>query len=495
MLHNIKINKGLDTNQAKQGRFISVVLAAGEITARIRLSTGEVMQTGLVSGMAFPVPVGFSSVSFSSPISQQIKVWLGDLPLTYSSSESRMVGAAAIESKAVKVMFGAAKEIIPAQNGRGKVTINAPEPIKIGGVGVGPSSAITVPANTPFEVNTQGAIFGYSENSANTGSVILIPDNGEEFTFKEKMTGFSGRKMTYAPYHDELLFTTSNTISRYKASTGEFIQTISFGAVGDMAAYDNTFEAFKKQGNDFYTFTSKNGQTNLIKYDSITHTIEVTPVVAQGGEVEDFYVDVNSNMSGVLVKINADVFLYHGSLDSFSAYQVPDFGSFDANTLHVSGDTISVYGLQQMIKSTDKGVTFSDVTPIGFNISSIVLNESSGYTYVRTNTNTIKRSSDGETFEDVHQNAANIYVIKTIGDFVYFVGENTFGYSPDNGETWFVKTMEQLTGDGAANSVYSLQLSESGSIFLYDELKGNYRLGGEVKEVGGLDVAIMAEVN
>ena len=66
MLENILINAGLHTEIAKQGKFISVVLAAGTVRARIRKVGGQVLATNLVSGMAFPVPEGFESVAFRS---------------------------------------------------------------------------------------------------------------------------------------------------------------------------------------------------------------------------------------------------------------------------------------------------------------------------------------------------------------------------------------------------------------------------------------------
>ena len=146
MLHNILLQAGIQTEIAKKGKFINVVLAAGEITARIRHIDGGVLETKLISGMAFPVPEGFASVGLTSDVSQQTKVWLGDMPLTYSPSESVVVGSRALSSHGVELYHNQITEILPARNGRGKITLQADKEFHLAGAGGTLNNAIKIPA-------------------------------------------------------------------------------------------------------------------------------------------------------------------------------------------------------------------------------------------------------------------------------------------------------------------------------------------------------------
>mgnify|MGYP003111191479 CR=1 FL=1 len=164
MLHNILLKAGEWNPIAKQGKFINVVLAAGDISARITKLNNQTFETKLVSGMAFPIPDGFQSVAFLSEVSQQTKVWLGDLPLTYSPQESRIVGSSAIESKTVKLYSDKVTEILPAANGRSKSFISGLGDIKVGGVDVDSRKGIPVASGERFEIETQGAIYGFADS-------------------------------------------------------------------------------------------------------------------------------------------------------------------------------------------------------------------------------------------------------------------------------------------------------------------------------------------
>lgn len=498
MLNNIKINAGLYTEKAGTGRHINIVLAAGEIEARVRMSNGETFQTTLISGMSFEVPRGFVAVAFTSDVSQQTKVWLSDLPLTYSSQDSRVVGSSAVESYSKKVMFSTPTELLSAKAGRGKSLISASEDIKIGGVGVSPSSAVNIPANVPFEISTQGALFAYSENPANAGSVVVsIGDTG----FKTSESGVVAQtgQMVYAERDSEFLIISGGTINRYKAADFSFIQSINVGVHGTFPPYDNMNSPMQKSGDDYYSFVSKNGSTSLIKYDSKTKGFTEVNVAATGGEVEDFKVDTANNRSCVLVVLSSGVReLHFGTLDSWSVYAVPDFGSFDATILSMFGaDYIGVYGLQNMIESLDGGVSFSAVKPIGFNLSTVVLEDKqTGFFYTKTNTNLIKRSTDGIVFGDLYQATFNIYSLYVAGGYIYGVGEGGFVYSDDGGETFTNYTFESITGDANKNTLYSVDTSPDGFVYVLDYGSSTvYRLGGESVPVGGLDVAILSEVN
>lgn len=497
MLHNVKIKAGQHTEIAKQGKFINVVLAAGEIEVRIRLNNSQVFQTTLVSGMAFPVPQGFQSVAITSDVSQQTKVWLSDIPLTYTSLDSRVVGASAIESTSAKVQFGTPQQLLPARAGRGKSIINATENIKVGGVNVSPSSAVTIPANTPFEISTQGALFAYSENPANGGNMV-VDEVGGTFGYVDKVTAILNDKLAYCEQDNELLVTNNSYINRYNAADGSLIQAINLGQYGEFAPYDHVFKVLHKHGSDYYAVMSESGNTSLIKYDSVTKGVTETTLLNQGGEIQDARIDVINNRLCALVTVGAEVRLYHGSLTNVQSYTLPSFGSFAPYALGMWGASfIGVYGLQNKVTSTDKGVSFSAVTPIGFNVTSrgIHRDEQTGYLYTYTNTNMIKRSTDGVSFEDVHQSIKNIYAMWIAGGFVYAVGEGFFSYSTDSGASWKVVSLAEVTGDNGLDTMYSIDVAPTGHIYIHSPVNGLYRLGGKSLAVGGLDVAIMSEVN
>lgn len=499
MLHNIKINAGQHTEIAKQGKFINVVLAAGEIEARIRLNNNQTFQTSLVSGMAFPVPQGFQSASFSSDTSQQTKIWLSDLPLTYTSLDSRVVGSNAIESKSAKVAFGSPTQLLAAQAGRGKSIISASEDIKIGGVNVSPSSAVNIPANVPFEISTQGALFAYSDNPANSGGVVVAPENGAFNSVDSGFLSVSG-KVTYCDKDDELLVLSNSSIYRYKATDFSLIQELSVIAHGSFARYDDVSRLMRKRGNDYYSFVSKNGETSLIKYNSETKGITAIKVADAGGTVKNFAIDFDGERSCVLVTLgDGTLQLYHGTLSSWALYVLPDFGVFGAAVVSLVGaDYIAAYGLQNMVESTDNGVTFGAVKPIGHNLSGFVVHDKqTGYYYTKTNTNLIKRSLDGVDFlDDVYQSADNIYTFMAAGGHLYGAGDDVLIYSPDSGATWVRWTLAELTGDDGLNSVYSIDVSPSGFLYVFNYTNREiYRFGGNFELVGGLDVAIMSEVN
>ncbi len=235
MLQNILLKAGEWNSIAKQGKFINVVLAAGDISARITKLNNQTFETKLVSGMAFPVPDGFQSVAFFSEANQQTKIWLGDLPLTYSPINSKLVGSEALSSTQVKSFYNLPLPTVPAKSQRGKVTLQAEKDFFLGGAGIAVGNAIKVSAFERFEVNTQGAIYTYSPDSDD-----LIKTVSELRPLKVPTVndiGSTADKPLYNHVTDEVIvFTSASILSRVPRGQVSPVVTIATGLsalVGD----------------------------------------------------------------------------------------------------------------------------------------------------------------------------------------------------------------------------------------------------------------------
>lgn len=163
MLKNILINAGRFTPIATAGNHINIVLAAGEIEIRAELENGSVYSTPAVQGMALELP-RFKSVHVGGKTSQQTKIWVGDIPLSYSPDTQRAVGSNALSSSVVQVFSNSVTEILPAQVGRNKITLNPSKEIYIGGADITLKSGIKLPANAPFTLQTQGAVYAFEKS-------------------------------------------------------------------------------------------------------------------------------------------------------------------------------------------------------------------------------------------------------------------------------------------------------------------------------------------
>jgi hypothetical protein len=219
MLHNVLLKADIQTEMAKQGKFINVVLAAGEINARIRYDDGGVLETKLVSGMAFPVPKGFVSVGFSSDISQQCKIWLGFLPLTYSPNEQKVVGSSSMQSLGVNLFYNQITEILPARSGRGKLTLQADKDFRLGGVGSNLNNSIKIAAGTLFEFSTQGAVFGYSVDTSDLSKVATNLGATPQIDIAADVMNARVDNAIYNPVTDEVITPTVSGYYRLPAST------------------------------------------------------------------------------------------------------------------------------------------------------------------------------------------------------------------------------------------------------------------------------------
>lgn len=485
MLNNIQLNAGLETNQAKQGRYINVVLAAGEIIARIRLSSGEVMQTSLVSGMAFPVPQGFLSVSFSSGISQQIKVWLGDLPLTFTPETSRSVGSSSVESISTQVFSGEASEIIPAKIGRNKLSIMPSKDIFIGGVGVGVKNGIKIKANEVFNLSTQSSIYAFEVSGqyppSHTSKVTPFDLSGAE------------------------LVSGTNPVSGFVLSSDNLsaITMTSFGAFYLMRLSDWNEQAIIPTDNtkgaivgyylgdykDDVVFTSRHNSNGAFWCKINKNTREfsahnINTIGASRCEHFDFYGDS-------CVTVDGSNYLYYSD----------DSGVTWNKSALSTGLTGVTYGIQTnsegrvyvahsgaIAYTDDKGDNWSSVSaPAAISGEhAITIDKSNDKLFVSTVTGVYSTNDSGTTWVHELSIAGLTGVVSRLGT-VFAVSDESVALKSDS-ENWLTYSLPNgKASRGAA-------ISGAGFVFA-GYASETLIIKGSTVSVGGVDVAVMAEVN
>ena len=165
MLFDLKLSNGFWNQVNREARHINIVLAAGEIQVRFVSKKGANYQTKMVQGMALELPK-FDRVEIKGETDQQIKVWVSDVPLSYSPDSSRQVGSNALRSSVGYVYSGYPHALLPAEIGRNKVTLTPQQDIYIGGTNLNTKNGVLLKAGQVFNLATQGAVYAL-ETSGN----------------------------------------------------------------------------------------------------------------------------------------------------------------------------------------------------------------------------------------------------------------------------------------------------------------------------------------
>jgi len=490
MLHNILLSADLSTEITKQGKFVNVVLAAGEITARIRMMDDSTLETKLVSGMAFPVLQGYKSVSFVSDVDQQTKIWLGDLPLTYSPLDSKLVGSSAVSSISGQVFSGENSLLLPAKVGRNKVTISPSKDIFLGGVGLSPESAIKIMANTIFSLNTQGAVYAY-EDSGNYKKTYTASFNESDLVLSKDLTT-TNPFQTIAKNNSgtEFLCTeaSSTTLFRMALDDLSLLGTVAIGR--SVVGYYNVV-----QDGYLYMSTANGVEGYLTAVDLTDYTVSHTLIdPLKSFERFDFYgskkvfVD-RSNAAPYSVYFDAGAGEGIVSVSGITGVSGYCYAAIITNT----GKIIASF-LNNFAVSTDNGATWSvSLTPgTSLGEKQMTVDRKTGNIFFLSSTSVLYRSTDDGVSWGVMPISLNIAqaVISNQGTIVA-TGYNLF-VSMDSGGSWI-----EADSTGVAPSIRGAVVGK-GEIFTVKK-SGAVRtvsaFTGDVVEVGGLPVAIMQEVN
>jgi hypothetical protein len=518
MLHNILLNAGLYTEIAKQGKFINVILAAGEVTARIRLLDDSMLETGVVSGMAFPIPQGYKSISFLSDVSQQTQIWLGNIPLTYSPIDAKVVGSNSVSSTVASAFFGSASQVLPAKVGRGKVVMSALHDFYVGGVGLVPDSAIPVKAGETFEVNTQGAIYAYTDNVAHS-------------------------KVSKIDFDEIVIETTP-----FPLGNGDSIQAVSgVGVDGyEDAAYSsypelkrfvfstNQFEAIQTQEPVIYRAGSTASENNLyvaMGYSAVSQTELWMTVIDMGNGdaaqimVKDFPsllapnpfdYTTDGEICYFSVRVSTGVYeCYCVNLDGSNLRQLtmPDgYGAPVRGSYFLSDGSLIVSDSVNMYVSNDMGVSWAQTNPFpfGFELGSNLCKREKGTDRLfrvvdraPSQVDTIYMTEDkGQTwtsFADIWHVSAFEVVDNSLycwsagvsqgihPDLVFGETYAAFNYRPDGGN------MRTVINDNYV-ICEALAIGTNGSLYIFDGYS-NMRIRGVPVFSGGLPIAVMSEEN
>ncbi len=487
MLHDIKINAGKHTQIAKQGKFINVVLAAGEIEARIAMNGGQTFQTTLVSGMAFPVPQGFISASFSSNISQQTKVWLSDIPLNYSPMDSKIIGSSALASETVKTFYGSPTTLLSAKSGRGKVTIYPASDLFVGGVGLTATNAIKIPAGQSFSIATQGEIMAFTDNPVFSPVVASSVKNGAQVAIDE-VIGIYPYRAAAAPTMsaDSSVYVVdfNDGVRRLNLRTNAITAVASGAPCNDGQLSDGSlFQNVTRVGNDLSLLTINMDTNKITEEFLLTNPASLNGITWLSQNIGKLFFSVWD--SG-----NND--FYYGAKDSLKIVSKPVAGV--PYFCWILSDGSLVVGFDGgTYLSVDSGVTWSVSAgyPAGFKIAPGLwkMDKSDDSLYVVSNSRTINRSIDkGRTWQPVYTTADNITAYEVAAGILSISAAGAF-------EQYNIITEESvIIAYGEVIGAKTVVNTADGRVFIGDS-GGFAVIQGEPIKAGGLDVAIMAEAN
>jgi hypothetical protein len=473
MLNNILINAGQYTEIAKQGKFLNVVLAAGEIEVRLRLRDGSTFQTMLVSGMSFSLPSGFVSAAFVSDTSQQTKIWLSDLPLTYAPMESKVVGSSSVFSETAQVFSGQETLLLAAKAGRNKITVQPVADIKIGGVGVTSSKGITVKANEVFTLKTQGAIYAIEESGQYqpTYTAYLTADEiNNPVVLAGKRCG-----MALSPDGKTLFATSGTNIYSYDVATNT--QKSITNNIGTISGYH------VNQNGDYLEFAGGNtwNRLNMVTMEYVKENFRDTYL---GG------VEFSTTDGGSRFCVDADYNCYFYDGMSWAVKSpVPVLGYIYGTQIDTNGD-IYVVSASQVAKSTNSGGAWSVVAAPATIMGELALaiDKLSGVIYLAGSKTLFSSVDGGVTWESelsglegnivaVQANYGTVVVTTKYG--VYFKFES------DSQWYFYDEYLQQARG----------LLISQGYVFVGSAKKGLLRFEGRSIAKNGLVVAVMSEVN
>ena len=492
------------TLQAKQwsmpltsvGHHINVVLAAGTIKCLLRQGDDS-FQTDLVSGMAFRTDEQYSQVQFYSETAQVIKVWVGQLPLNYSPLEAKFVGASSLKSSSGIIGYGSPSILAPATAGRGKVTISAKENIYVGGIGVTPKTAVLVPANTPFTLSTQGAVYGYTDNPDNVTTTVVTANNVDAFEYQDKKLNPDFAVIFYSQAVDKYYTISGAGIQERSIVDYSVVKTTPVMSTGSPTETINTAcPSYVEFDNKFYFLRSKGDLTDLITFDPVKQVVSEVRLMNVGGDIIDYKLDGARNKLVMLINVLGTVKCYVGDLLSLTEKAIPVLSQYGTRAILALDDKLILYGYDHYAISNNNGDSWEPKQPLSFNVSSwggIYLDKTTGYIFGSAQYQ-LYRSQDGISWQHIFSFAGNKYQWYVGGGQIYAIGEQKMLFSNNSGEkveelnlsTWYT---------GNNNNTRDIFPCSNGALFIYNPSEGLLRFGGDVVTSGGTEVALLEEVN
>jgi len=487
MLHNIRLNAGLYTELAGDGRFINVVLAAGEIQARMRLRDGSSFQTKLISGMAFELPSGFVSAAFLSEISQQTKVWLSNLPLTFSPSESKVVGSSGLTSTSTNLSFGTTAQLALADATRKSVTLYSEQEFYVGGLGLNSKNAIKVKGGETKTIGTQAAIYAFTDNPAYFGQPMgqFSLDSIIVESVATTSGGLIQNEMGFLDSVNQLIVVQNENINMFHGDNLAGVAT-SYDADNNMTILNK----FDKSTNSYIYGSGVDLVTvNLLTQEKTSAPLLGFPAISGAG-MELARVNIEGNF---IFCFDGNFKPYAGTISGGVAELIMPFAAY--NFLLLKNGRLAIMQGTKMAVTTDSTYSaFGPVLqfPVSYNGNVCnVFDSEEGAIYVSIQTRYLYKSLDyGVSWEIVGDFIGEkVRKIIAVGGYVTVATDVAVYQSVDSGKNFDYRKENTLTG------INNMIFSGSGDLYLAGIGGGLARLSGQAKTIGGLTIAVMSEVN
>jgi len=495
MLHNILLKANEWNSISKQGKYLNVVLAAGDISARITLLNNSTFETKLVSGMAFPIPDGFQSVAFLSETSQQTKIWLGDLPLTYTPNELITVGSKSMQSTQKELVYGELTTLLPARVGRGKATLQADKDFYLGGTGSSVGSAIKISAGTLFEFSTQGAVFGYSIDQNDTPHYFNNVDLPlSELPVKTVLSEVS--HLVYNPVSTRMIYQRQGYL--YHANKDDFSgETLITNPLnGSMISSQDII--IEEDG--FTLFGFDDVRLTKVKFLFDDYSYVATEIANTPANAGAYNIDIKGNE---FVLAASNMKLWRGSLDGgnyaeISLVTYPAIATANHIRFLANGDLIAFQqSTGDYAITSDDGVNWSQhqlLSYSGMAPKQASLDPVTGFLYMPSagTFDLVVSKDNGVSWSNVSIPAeiGGVINVEAIAGRLYIASNNYFAFGNDG--DW---TVYYLDDNNATNP--KPHIVNDGTTYVYNGGTINYlyAFGGVRGTAGGMKVNVLEEIS
>jgi len=490
MLHNILLKANEWNSISKQGKFINIVLASSDVTIRVRDINGAVMETQIVSGMSFPFPSGFVDVSFTSETSQQLKVWLGDNPLNYAPLEAKAVGSSFLFSSVSAVGFGHPKLIMNERLGRKKVTFNPSKDMFIGSSLSTLKTAIPIKAHENFEMETQAAIFAYSNDKEDEVRDVADLSKGVDYKLGVFYSNENINKgvIHYLPKIDRYLESSGGYLTLRPLDNNEYIPHICSVGGHTFGVYDNDDVVFFN-GTNLHIINSDDGTKRDVNGFFVLTPLAIAVNKTNGNIFAFNPASTNTQSGSELVPVSNVNNPLSSTTDPYivSVLYLPDGRLFLA--------TVNFY-----CTSDDDGVTWSIVkelpSPYGTVTGcSFAVDALTGYIYYGDESGALFRSVNrGDSFEYLKSaeldwtGLPRLECIYSVGGLVVIANGAGICYFSESAE-W-----QSIIFDIFQQGCGGVVISPDGILTQHNKDSFHFAARGQTV-VGGIDVRILEESN
>lgn len=483
MLMKQKIESGAVNKIFSAGKYIKIIDCVGELNISVFSKGEKVLDTAAYKSFEF-MGLVFDEINITATTEQQYKVWVSDYRMGYSPIESTQVGSAGLVSESKNISFGQPQMLVSENAGRKSVTMSAKKPIKIGGLGVDQSTAILVPENTPFKLDTQAAVYAFSEDKDDAVRVLtdLSGQISETHTIETGGNKYGifynqVKKYTYLLNHTGLKLgmhvlneQTLTMSSKLTEVSGESVSLIESG--------------------DYLAISAANPKSVVsINGDTFAQTVLAT--------VEYNIVHLGVSSSGKWVAISSGA-AAATSYDGNAVGSVAPPSIVSPKIIVSIGERIILFGENNVCITDDYGVTWDyNILPeslkggvVNFNV---VVDELTGdLIYTGISGNIWISKNKGISFEPLFLvSDANILGCTALGGSYAAMTMTKIYYNTpkgsgvvDNGENWF-----------STGTLKSIGFANTGHLVVGELSRWRFWSTDKYLEVGGVAVSLLSEVN